>query len=57
MAATGCVVASSQEHMSEHKADSLNARLSFMGGMDDVPNLFIIGCTNFKAALDPAFLR
>ncbi len=39
------------------KGDILNVLLGFIGGAADVPNLFIIGCTNFKNAIDAAFLR
>jgi hypothetical protein len=31
--------------------------MSFVGGATNVSNLFVVGCTNFKNAIDSAFLR
>jgi SpoVK/Ycf46/Vps4 family AAA+-type ATPase len=39
------------------KTDVLNVLLGLIGGASDVSNLFIVGCTNFKGAIDNAFLR
>ncbi len=39
------------------KSDALNVLLSYVGGVNDVPNVFLIGATNFKSMLDAAFLR
>lgn len=48
---------SSSGNQQEHKADVLNTILGLIGGLSDVPNLVLIGCTNFKSALDQAVLR
>ena len=42
---------------SEHKIDALSKLLSVFCGIDDHPNLFILGATNRMTDMDDAFLR
>ena len=40
-----------------HKVDALSLLLSLVGGIKDIPNVYVIGSTNFKNKIDDAFSR
>ena len=40
-----------------HKVDALSLLLSLVGGIKDIPNVFVIGSTNYKNKIDDAFSR
>jgi SpoVK/Ycf46/Vps4 family AAA+-type ATPase len=40
-----------------HKVDALSLLLSLVGGIKDIPNVYLIGSTNFKNKIDDAFSR
>jgi hypothetical protein len=40
-----------------HKVDALSLLLSLVGGIKDIPNVFVIGSTNYKNKIDEAFSR
>ncbi len=40
-----------------HKVDALSLLLSLVGGIKDIPNVYIIGSTNYKNKIDEAFSR
>jgi hypothetical protein len=46
-----------QEDTSQFKLDTLSQLLSVFGGVQDQPNLVMLGSTNRKWAIDEAFLR